>query len=149
MERKHLIIALVVVGVLMVLSPLGMDYLWKKALDYTPTLEESWDLVLPEDAESDTLYGMGGSATGPCYHIITCKDASYFETMLPWSDIDPDTMETAKEWLEELSLDEEVCPQWENCRFWERDRDDGSRLFLLWDRDRILLHVLEYLAEEA
>ena len=146
MEKKHLYIALGVVVALMVLSTVGMDHLWGKVLDYSPYLEENWDVVLPEKAKCDTLYGVDESELNLSYHVITCKEASYFETMLPWSEIDEDTKETAKGWLEEMKQTEEVCPDWENCRVWQKDREDGSQLFFFWDQDRILLHVLEHFA---
>ena len=147
MKKKHLYIALGVVVALMVLSTVGMDYLWGKVLDYSPVLEENWNIVLPGEAKPDTLYGVDESELHLSYHVITCKDASYFETMLPWSEIDEETKETAVAWLGEMGQQDEVCPQWENCRVWEREREDGSQLFFFWDRERILLHVLERFSE--
>ena len=149
MQKKHLIIALAAVILLMIVSTFVMDHLWTKVLDYSPIMEENWGIALPGEAKCETLYGSDETADGPCCHIITYKNVSYIDTMLPWGSAGEDDIETAKLWLTELDISEELWPAWDNCRVWESTRDDGSRLLILWDEDAVLLYVLEYFAEEA
>ncbi|MBQ9392754.1 MAG: hypothetical protein IJU18_02010 [Oscillospiraceae bacterium] len=150
MQRKHLTILLVVVGALMILSTVGMDFLWGKMLDYTPVLNERWGLNTPSEAKWDTIYGSQETDSGAVCHVLTYKNAEPLESMVPWGVAGDEDVQTAKEWLGTLELNEEkYWPRWEQCRYYEAEKTGGERLMIFWDSENIILYVLEWFPEAS
>lgn len=143
MKRKHLIIALVVVGALMIASTVGMDYLWGRVLDYTPTMRQTWELSMPSAAKWETLFGSEETEEGVMCHVLTYKKEEVVAQMLDWEAVSDEAQQTATTWLGEMEITEELWPKWEQCRFYGQEKDDGDRLLLFWDSESILLYVLE------
>ena len=143
MQRKHFIIALIVVGVLMIASTAGMDFLWGKVLDYTPSLRSNWALDVPKDAKWETLYGSDETEDAVQCHILTYKNEEPVESMVAWTSVTAGERSVLESWLRSAEMAEEYWPVWEQCLFYAKDGDGGERLALFWDRGNVLLYVLE------
>ena len=148
MKKKYIIIICVILAIVLVLG-----IAWNVMSDYSRTLKANWGFELPFFSQYTEVYekdsGLSFHGDGIRCHVFSYKYEDYIDLMFTWRHMEDVTIfgesysEAAENWLVEIDVEEEWHPDYENCLYWYRSREDNSQLLIFWDPEQNLLYVLE------
>ena len=130
---------------------------------YASVLEANWGVELPVKAFCKEVYA---EDTGPSfhgdsirYHVFSYVNSSEVEKMVPWSDVNGNTLawsliqgeekryqtycEAAELWLTELGIPQAQYPDYDACFCWYKNAHDNSEIILFWNPEINRLYIVE------
>ena len=130
---------------------------------YSSVLETNWDIKLPVKAFCKEVYsedaGPSFHGDGIRYHVFRFTNSSEIEKMLPWSDLNGNTLawsqtqgeekryQTYREatdlWLSELEIPQEQYPEYGSCFSWYKNEHDNSEIIIFWNPEINRLYIVE------
>ena len=130
---------------------------------YSSVLEVNWDIELPIKALCKEVYsedtGPSFHGDGIRYHVFSYVKSSEIEKMLPWSDVNGNTLawsqmqgeekryqtyyEAANTWLSELEIPQEQYPDYDACFCWYKKAHDNSEIIVFWNHEINRLYIIE------
>lgn len=132
----------------------GCAFVWPLQNDYSEALKINWDIELPRDANCSLEYSTNEDASsvlgdGLRYHVFSYEKQDAIKKFLEWPDSESATIyhntytEAVKQWLEELDVPTNWCPEYNGSRYYYTSQSDNSELIILWDCEAKLLHIVE------
>jgi hypothetical protein len=130
---------------------------------YSSVLEANWGIELPIKALCKEVYeaytGASFHGDGVRYHVFSYKNSAPIEQMLPWSDVNGNTLawsqtegeekryQTYREatdlWLSELEIPQEQYPEYDSCFCWYKNEHDNSEIIVFWNPEINRLYIVE------
>ena len=130
---------------------------------YSSVLEANWDIKLPVKAFCKEVYsedaGPSFHGDGIRYHVFRFTNSSEIERMLPWSDLNGNTLawsqtqgeekryqtyhEATDLWLSELEIPQEQYPDYDSCFCWYKNAHDNSEIIIFWNPEINKLYIVE------
>jgi len=130
---------------------------------YSSVLEANWDIELPVKALCKEVYsedaGPSFHGDGIRYHVFSYANSFEIKKMLPWSDVNGNTLawsqiqgeekhyqtycEAADLWLTELGIPQEQNPDYDNCFCWYKNANDNSEIIIFWNPEINRLYIVE------
>lgn len=157
MKKKRILLA-VLVALISVLT------IYKSIVpSYFSVLEANWGIELPVKAICKEVYsedtGPSFHGDGIRYHVFGYANSSEIEKMLPWSDVNENTLacsqiqgeekhyqtycEAADTWLGELGIPQEQYPDYDDCFCWYENAHDNSEIIIFWNPEINRLYIVE------
>lgn len=124
--------ALVGVGVLLLLF-WGATALWSWFHTDSQLYRESWGLALPQEVtqEYSALSPDRAMGDGWRYTVFQAGEAApYFADLCQGTDF---PQEELRDWAARAEAAEEQLPDFNACRAWSQNQEDGSQLWVLYD----------------
>ena len=114
---------------------------------YSRALEANWGISLPWQARMQEVYekdsGPSFHGDGVRYHVFSYKYEDYIDLMFAWAFNNADSVgESADSWLDEIQVPEEKRPDYEQCYYWHRIKNNND-IIIFWDSEQNLLYVVE------
>ncbi len=121
---------------------------WNRMTDYSSVLEANWDFALPKDARYTEVYEAhaesGWMGDGVRYHVFSYESEEPMMRLLADGHLLPAESSTpADVLLDELSVPAEERPAYDACTIRYRKEADNDTLYLLLDRERNRLYIVE------
>ena len=133
------------------------------APSYFSVLETNWGIELPVKAICKEVYsedtGPSFHGDGIRYHVFSYFKSSEIEKMLPWSDVNGNTLawsqtqgeekhyqtyhEATDLWLSELEFPQEHYPDYDSCFYWYENEHDNSEIIIFWNPEINRLYIVE------
>ena len=133
------------------------------APSYFSVLETNWGIELPVKAICKEVYsedtGPSFHGDGIRYHVFSYFKSSEIEKMLPWSDVNGNTLawsqtqgeekhyqtyhEATDLWLSELEIPQEHYPDYDSCFYWYENEHDNSEIIIFWNPEINRLYIVE------
>ena len=130
---------------------------------YSSVLEANWGIELPIKALCKEVYeadtGPSFHGDGIRYHVFSYVNSSEIEKMLPWSDVNGNTLawsqiqgedknyqtycEAADTWLAEQEIPQEQNPDYDNCFCWYKNANGNSEIIIFWNPEINRLYIVE------
>lgn len=126
---------------------------WRVMSDYNRALNANWGFKVPWQSQYSEIYktdsGPSFHGDGLRYHVYSYKYEDFIDLMFVWSPVEREPnyydsySEAVTQWLNDLEVPEEYCPEFANCSYWYRTKDDKSEIICLWDAGMNRLYIAE------
>lgn len=126
---------------------------WRVMSDYNRALNANWGFKVPWQSQYSEIYktdsGPSFHGDGLRYHVYSYKYEDFIDLMFAWRPVERETnyydsySEAVTEWLNDLEVPEEYCPEFANCSYWYRTKNDKSEIICLWDAGMNRLYIAE------
>ena len=126
---------------------------WRVMSDYNRALNVNWGFKVPWQSQYSEIYktdsGLSFHGDGLRYHVYSYKYEDFIDLMFAWSPVERETNyydsygEAVTEWLNDLEVPEEYRPEFANCSYWYRTKNDKSEIICLWDAGMNRLYIAE------
>ena len=130
---------------------------------YFSVLEANWGIELPIKALCKEVYeadiGPSFHGDGIRYHVFCYVKSSEIEKILPWSDVNGNTLawsqtegeakryQTYREatdlWLSELEIPQDQYPDYDACFCWYKNEHDNSEIIIFSNPETNRLYIVE------
>lgn len=157
MKKKGTILLLLIIFVILAVCVIGaIDIwnVWNEFSDYSTCLQANWGFSLPPDAHYSEVYqqdeGPSFHGDGIRYHVFSYKEAMPIEEMLSWQTEEGFTRrdgsysEAADEWLNKIGVPLEERPNYSECSYWYKTKNDSSEIIIFWDKNQSKLYIAEF-----
>ena len=126
---------------------------WRVMSDYNRALNVNWGFKVPWQSQYSEIYktdsGPSFHGDGLRYHVYSYKYEDFIDLMFAWSPVEREPnyydsySEAVTQWLNDLEVPEEYCPEFANCSYWYRTKNDKSEIICLWDAGMNRLYIAE------
>ena len=103
---------------------------------YFSVLEANWGIELPVKAICKEVYsedtGPSFHGDGIQYHVFRFTNSSEIEKMLPWSDVNGNTLAWSQ-----------TDPDYDSCFCWYKNEHDNSEIIIFWNPEINRLYIVE------
>lgn len=151
--KKSRIKIITKIAIFVIIAAIGLPCIWSYLNSYSPILKINWGFPLPSKAHFSEIYSKDSGASfhgdGVRYHILSYEDHEPIEKMFPWTDQEEKTNfsssyeDAVSSWLKEINVSDKYKPNYSNCLYMYKSKDDNSEIILLWDSSKKLLYIAE------
>ncbi|MDD7793580.1 hypothetical protein [Clostridium sp. 'White wine YQ'] len=123
------------------------DYVKERNI-YKNIIKANWKIILPK--EYDEIYekdeGPSFLGDGDRYHIFQYNDIKQIDSSLEWKSEKNESIEAgSEEILKNLKVSKEYYPNFESSyKYYWKIKDDNSKIYFIFDRDKKEVYVLEH-----
>lgn len=146
-RRKVLIIAGLIVFILILI------YMWDMKIGYSSILKSNWGISLPLKSNYREIYYKDSGASfhgdGIRYHIFSYENEEHIKDLFNWTDSNIETIynsshiDESNKWLKEIEVPKEYYPNYDNCLYFYKSKDDNSEVIFFLDKKEYKIYVLE------
>ena len=140
----------ILIAILMVSGIIASCYYFspymKKLNNYSWIIEYNWDVKLPTNYTNSFDYNDESfQGEGVRYHILKYDNEVELNKCLEWTqNVDPIIIDLVNSTIKSKNVDEKYALKRDyNYKFFRKTRDDGSTLYIFFDKDLNTIYILE------
>lgn len=151
MKKRNVLFLIIAIFVLMLIMLFNIRQ--NISTNYSDVLEKNWGISLPSKANYKEIYeknsGISFLGDGIRYHVFSYENEEYIDLMFEWNDNERRTIynssyiEASNHWLNEIDVSIEYYPNYDDCLYWYKSKEDNSEIIIFWNNKKKELYIVE------